>query len=81
MPMSPEFMHKIRVIPDPPKPPRDRGAGCWALADKRGAYWDGSRHVSGMPMTTILEERAYRFVSYEAASIANVQGFDPVQIL
>jgi hypothetical protein len=68
-------------LPEPVKPPKNLGAGCWALADARGAFWDGSRHISGLPMTTILEVRAFRFPTAEAAEKMNIgAGFMPVRI-
>lgn len=77
-----DYIGRIRAEPELPtiEPSKDQGAGCWALADARGAFWDGRKHASGLPMTTIIEERAYRFPSAELASVANLAGFEPVRI-
>jgi hypothetical protein len=49
--------------------------------NERGSYWDGTKHISGLPMTTILEVRAFRFPTAEAAEKMNIgAGFMPVRI-
>lgn len=75
--------HRIRGddLPGPVKPPKELGGGCWALMNERGSYWDGTKHISGLPMTTILEARAFRFPTAEAAEKMNIgAGFTPVRI-